>query len=348
MASFPDTSPDDTDVISAEQSMHLLEMQKQILEKTATSADSQSLLNALCLAAESMIENAVASIMIYDDSGTSLNVIAGPSLPPEAAEALNDLKPSEHSGSCGTVVFSNQPQYISCTLTDHRWRPEAFKQFALNFNIRACWSVPIRMSDNQAVGSFALSSFETRAPNSFQKSLLETSAQLASIILKRQEERQKLWEMAHFDQLTGLPNRNKFLIRTDRAIKKAGKQHMRLAVLCLDIDKFKDINDSDGHDAGDNVLNFFADEIHQHLGKNDTLARIGSDEFAILLEDLTDTAAIESLCQHLNQSLQKKRPPSLHILSLSTCIGVSIFPDDATTAKQLLKHADIALYSAKK
>ncbi len=323
-------------------------MQKRILEKVANGADVQSTLDDLCLAAESMLDNAVASIMKYDDTRTTLHVIAGPSLPEEAIESLNGLQPSEQAGSCGTAVFSNSPQYISCTLTDYRWQAEAFQKFILDFNVLACWSVPVRTTDNQAIGSFALSSFENRKPSSFHKSLLETGAYLAGIILKRQEEQQNLWKMAHFDPLTGLPNRKKLLVHIERAIEKANKNHSRLAILCLDIDKFKDINDSDGHDSGDNVLKYFAEKAALHLGENDTLARIGSDEFAILLDDLDSRMPVSDFCRELNQSLQQSRPPSLHILSLSTCIGISLFPDDAMTAKKLLKHADIALYSAKK
>jgi diguanylate cyclase (GGDEF)-like protein len=348
MPSFPETLQNDTAVLTAEQSTRLLEMQKQILEKVVNGADVQATLDDLCRAAESMLDNTVASIMKYDDTRTSLQVIAGPSLPKEAIESLNGLQPSEQAGSCGTAVFSNQPQFISCTLTDYRWQPEAFQKFALNFNIQACWSVPIRMSDNQVIGSFALSSFENRTPSDFHKMLLETGAHLAGIILKSQEAQQKLWKMAHFDPLTGLPNRNKLLSQIERAIKKAQKNHSRLAVLCLDIDKFKDINDSDGHDSGDNVLKFFAEKITPFLDENDTLARIGSDEFAILLNDIENKESIETLCENLNQSIQQCRPPSLQILSLSACIGISLYPDDATTAKKLLKLADTALYSAKK
>ena len=348
MPSFPDSLQNDTAVLTAEQSARLLDMQKQILEKVANDADTQSCLDDLCRIAESMIDNAVASIMQYNDNHTALQVIAGPSLPEAAIEALNGLQPGEQAGSCGTAVFSNKPQYIACTRSDYRWRPEAFQKFLLDFNIGACWSVPIRAFDNQAIGSFALSSFEQRAPSAFHKSLLETGAHLAGIVLKRQNEQQTLWKMAHFDQLTGLPNRNKLLIRIERAINKAKKAHSRLAVLCLDIDNFKDINDSDGHDSGDNVLKYFAEKAVQLLGENDTLARIGSDEFAILLETVASKADIEALCRKLNQTIQQGRPPSLHILSLSTCIGVSIFPDDAANAKQLLKQADTALYSAKK
>jgi len=332
--------------LSEVESSELLEMQRSIMEKVALGHDPQLTLDALCQSVEAMVDNAVASVMKFDESHSFLEVIAAPSLPDEAKTSLNGLIPDKHAGSCGTAVYCNEPQYVYNTKTDPRW--QHFQQFIIDFNVGACWSVPIRTSDDAAIGSFALSSFEQRQPSSFFKSLLETASHIAGIILKRQEEEQTLWDMAHYDSLTGLPNRSLFHVRLDHAIERAERSDSKLALMFLDLDKFKDINDSEGHECGDKVLKHVADQIKSCLRKDDTLARIGGDEFIILIEDIEDAKAVEKVCEKVNKALEPKQSLDFVKQSLTISIGISIFPDDTDSASILLRNADTAMYEAKR
>jgi len=332
--------------LSVEQSSALLEIQRKVMEKVALGHDPQLTLDALCHSVEAMVDNAVASVMKFDKSTMFLEVISAPSLPGEAKSCLDGLIPDRYAGSCGTAVYSNEAQYVYDTRVDDRW--QHFQQFVTDFNVGACWSVPIRTSDDAAIGSFALSSFEQRKPSLFYRNLLETAAHIAGIILKRQQEEKILWDMAHYDSLTGLPNRSFFQLRLEHAIEKANRNNTKVALLFLDLDKFKDINDSEGHDCGDKVLKYAADQMIHCLRKNDTLARIGGDEFIILIEDVEDITIVQKICDKVKKALAQEQSPSFIKRLLTTSIGISLYPDDANTSSLLLRNADTAMYEAKK
>jgi len=332
--------------LDSKQSAKLLEMQRSIMEKVALGEDPCLTLDALCYSVEAMIEGAAASVMKYDDSQTFLEVISAPSLPEQAIAGLNGLVPDKYAGSCGTAVYSNEAQYVYDTTVDDRW--QYFQQFVIDFNVGACWSVPIRTSNHSAMGSFALSSFEQRKPSLFYRSLLETAAHIAGIILKRQQEEKILWDMAHYDALTGLPNRSYFQLTLELALEKASQNDSQLALLFLDLDKFKDVNDSEGHECGDKVLKYVAKQVKGCLRSQDTLARIGGDEFIVLIEGSEHSAFLKAFCDNIQRALVQQNPSKDIKQSLSTSIGISLYPDDGDTASILLRNADTAMYEAKR
>ncbi len=329
-----------------EQADSLLMIQNNILQKLASGAEHEDVLNALCKAAETLISNAVASVMVFDPTHSFLEVIAAPSIPQQAIDQLNGLVPSPQAGSCGTAVYSDKPQYVCNIEIDQRWR--YLQQFALDFNIRACWSNPIRINGQRPVGSFALSSFEERQPSEFYKRLLETCAYIAGIVIKRQQEESQLWKLAHYDPLTNLPNRSFFYDHLAYAILIAKRTQKKLALLFLDLDKFKDINDSQGHEAGDQVLKYVAEKIQSCLRKSDIFARLGGDEFVILIENIDDIQRIDNICAKISQSFKPDFTLSHINYPLSVSIGISIYPDNGDCAQNLLRNADVAMYEAKK
>jgi len=333
-------------VVTTEQAEKLLKLQREILEQVALGVDYGKILDALCKAAEQIVVDAVASIMVYDETGTALKVLAAPSVPVDAIAALNGLVPGEAAGSCGTAVYSNDAQYVVNTKTDGRWCD--LQTLVQDFSIGACWSSPIKIEQDKAIGSFALSSFEERAPSEFYKQLLETSAHIIGIILKRQQEELSHWDLTHYDALTGLANRTLFTKELSLALEHASVQKHKLAVLVLDLDGFKDINDTQGHDVGDLVLQQVAEKIKANLGAADILARLGGDEFALLLEYSENLLVIEHFVKEILALFSKQISIFGHEFLLSTSIGVSVFPEDGNTRQVLLRNADTALYAAKK
>jgi len=329
-----------------EQADSLLRIQNNILQQLAAGAEHEDVLNALCKAAETLIPNAVASVMIFDPSHSFLEVIAAPSIPQQAIDRLNGLVPSPQAGSCGTAVYSDKPQYVCNTEMDQRWR--SLQSFVSDFNIRACWSNPIRINGKRPVGSFALSSFEERQPSEFYKRLLETCAYIAGIVIKRQQEESQLWKLAHYDPLTNLPNRSFFNDHLAYALLIAKRTQKQLALLFLDLDKFKDINDSQGHEAGDRVLKYVAEKIQSCLRKSDIFARLGGDEFVILIENIDDIQRIDNICSKISQSFKPDFTFNHINYPLSVSIGISIYPDNGDCAQVLLRNADVAMYEAKK
>ncbi|WP_445480379.1 diguanylate cyclase domain-containing protein [Lysinibacillus irui] len=153
--------------------------------------------------------------------------------------------------------------------------------------------------------------------------------------------------MAFHDPLTGLVNRRFFIDHVDHVINSVADDHTQFAILYLDMDKFKSINDEFGHDVGDELLKQFADKLRYSLRKEDVICRIGGDEFLVFLSDINSKEEIERIIDRLIVKLKESYPINHHEFSVTTSIGVSIFPKDGDNVKTLMRKADQALYTAK-
>jgi len=160
----------------------------------------------------------------------------------------------------------------------------------------------------------------------------------------RKDAEQHIYFLAHHDALTSLPNRGHFNARIDQEIAAlpAGKS---LAVLCLDLDKFKEVNDLFGHTTGDKVLQIVASRVTAVLGERQMMARLGGDEFAVLMPDVANPAAASRLAETILEAL--RAPGDAAETHIATSIGIALCPDDAADRHSLLNHADTALYRAK-
>ncbi|HYD81034.1 MAG TPA: EAL domain-containing protein [Paucimonas sp.] len=164
------------------------------------------------------------------------------------------------------------------------------------------------------------------------------------------EAQRQLEFMATHDALTGLPNRTLFSERLGDALRHAETardEDARIAVLFLDLDHFKHINDSIGHEAGDRLLRLVAGRLSSCVGRRDTLARLGGDEFVILAEDFADASVISRLCERVRQILAEPFNLDRNEYFLGVSIGISIYPDDGADGPTLLRCADAAMYAAK-
>ncbi|HID50084.1 MAG TPA: EAL domain-containing protein, partial [Chromatiales bacterium] len=327
------------------QAEQLLQFQRDILEAIALGQDPQLALDSLCRAAEALVPGSVASIMVYHPLENELEVRSAPSVPEKAISTINHLRPGPAAGSCGTTIFRNEPQFVSNTLTDQRWG--GLQEFAKEFNIHACWSMPIRLSDSQPIGTFALSSFAERPPDDFQIRLLETSAQIAGIVLRREQAEEQLWHVAHHDSLTGLPNRMLLNLRAEHAIEQARRKYSRLALLFLDLDHFKTVNDSLGHHAGDELLIQATGRILSCIREGDTLSRLGGDEFVVMLENFTDSLSARHVADKILEAFSQPFRLQQHEYLVTTSIGISIYPEDGDNIVTLVQNADTAMYQAK-
>lgn len=185
-------------------------------------------------------------------------------------------------------------------------------------------------------------------------SLLETGKDLPAVLegtmvditdLKNAHE--KIEHQAYHDVLTGLPNRKLFADRLSVAVGHARRSPKLLAVLFIDVDRFKVINDTHGHDAGDDVLLTVADRLRSCLRAGDTVARIGGDEFAVLVTELRDSDDAARVAEKLLQSMNQPIDGDGRTLHVSASIGIAVCPIDGEDAESLLKNADGAMYRAK-
>jgi diguanylate cyclase (GGDEF)-like protein len=160
------------------------------------------------------------------------------------------------------------------------------------------------------------------------------------------ERTQQLHHLAHHDPLTQLPNRRKLSAHLASALARAGTRQ-RLALLFVDVDNFKSINDTLGHSFGDRVLQNIAERLHAATGATGLLARLGGDEFTVLLENVQSSDEVESRAAQIVATLQEPLIVDGRVLTTSASVGASLYPDHATDAEGLLRAADVALFRAK-
>lgn len=171
---------------------------------------------------------------------------------------------------------------------------------------------------------------------------------LISDITEKKQMEQNIDYLASHDILTGLYNRVYFLNQLDSALAKAKNNKTHLAILFLDLDNFKKINDSLGHDNGDKLLLMFAGRLNNDLRKNDIVARFGGDKFVIMLESVNDQKTISATTDKIIKSFLEPFSISSYTIITSASIGISIFPDAGITRNELINNAELAMYSAKK
>lgn len=168
-----------------------------------------------------------------------------------------------------------------------------------------------------------------------------------SDITERQKKQLEVWRQANFDHLTGLPNRQLFRDRFERALLNEWRNDGRLAVLFIDLDGFKPVNDTFGHSAGDAVLAEVGRRILANVRESDIAARLGGDEFVVVLTESGDQASVAGLARKLLHALARPYPLAKGQADVSASIGVALFPEDGQDADVLLKAADHAMYRAK-
>jgi diguanylate cyclase (GGDEF)-like protein/PAS domain S-box-containing protein len=453
--------------LTVEERTTLLQLQQDILSLVAQGHDTVSICEQICLFGELLVPNSAASIMLIDESSRALNVFAAPSISGEIISLFNGLRPGPGTGSCGNAVYLQQPAFVANTLTDPRWQD--IRHLAKVSNIYACWSVPIRVKDEKALGSFAISSFEHRSPSAFHQKLLELTSNLVSIVLEQQRTHEQLflagkvfensmdgilitdpsssiisvnrafsdisgypaeevigknpsvlasgrqdnefyknmwrsirtagswrgeiwnkhkngdhfpiwlsingiydkkgnvthylgifsdisevkrldqiiWKQANFDYVTGLPNRNMFHDRLEQDLRKAQRRGAKVALFFIDLDHFKEINDSLGHGVGDILLKEAAQRIRNCVRETDTVSRLGGDEFTVVINNFENERVIGRIAEDILEKLAMPFYLEHEIAYISASIGITLFPSDATSIEALLKNADHAMYAAK-
>ncbi len=200
--------------------------------------------------------------------------------------------------------------------------------------------------DDEAV---AVAAVKTGAQDYLVKGQVDGNLLWRSIryAIERKQLEQKLAFIATHDNLTGLPNRFLLQDRLTLAINQAERNSKKLAVLMLDLDHFKNVNDSMGHSMGDELLKAAGERLTGIVRGYDTVARLGGDEFIILLTEINSIAEAAEICSRIIELFQKPFILNQNIVNVTTSIGVAVYPDHGKDAESLLKNADAAMYEVK-
>ncbi|HUF53220.1 MAG TPA: EAL domain-containing protein [Dehalococcoidia bacterium] len=333
------------DITEARRAQQVLASERQIMEMIAASASLPEVLEALCSSAEEQSDGMRCSVLLVDPSGKHLRHGAAPSLPESYVRAVDNLSIGPNAGSCGTAAFTRQTVIVADVREDSRW--DDYRDLALEHGIIACWSTPILSRDGEVLGTFAAYYTQPREPDSRDRELIERAKHVAGVAIERARSEQIINHMAYHDALTGLPNRALFSDRLTMAVAQARRTDQKLAVLFLDLDQFKMVNDTVGHAGGDELIVAVARQIERLLRDGDTVARVGGDEFTLLLPDIESVEVAVNVGKRILDTLNQPRVVAGEQFQATTSIGIAIYPADGEDADSLLRNADSAMYRAK-
>jgi diguanylate cyclase (GGDEF)-like protein/PAS domain S-box-containing protein len=170
---------------------------------------------------------------------------------------------------------------------------------------------------------------------------------LFSDVTEWKKTQELIWQQANFDTLTGLPNRQMLHDRMEQEVKKSHRSNLPMALMFIDLDHFKEINDTLGHDMGDVLLKEAAERLTGCVRETDTVSRLGGDEFTVILSEVTEPNIVDRIAQNILKKLAEPFQLRSEVAYVSGSIGITMYPEDATTVDELLKNADQAMYEAK-
>jgi diguanylate cyclase (GGDEF)-like protein/PAS domain S-box-containing protein len=321
----------------------LRSLQQLILSALADEIPLTDIADRLCRRVEEIAPDVVSSLL-HIDAGGLVHPLGGPSLPDDYSRALDGVAIGPDIGSCGSAAYYGKPVLAQDIDTDPRWQP--FKTRPLEVGLRACWSTPIKGNDGRVIGTFAFYFRECRPPSRWHERIVDACVHLGALAIERKEARTQIARLAYYDMLTGLPNRARLrdlILEATRACP-AGKH---VALVFLDVDNFKDVNDTLGHSAGDELLVEFAHRLRAQVQPGDMLGRLGGDEFVIVLPN-RGAAEASTVASRITEALVMPLRIGTRQVPMSASMGISIFPDNAIDIDTLIQQADAAMYKAKR
>ncbi|MFW0756652.1 EAL domain-containing protein [Pseudomonas sp. H11T01] len=320
--------------------------QGHVLELIARSTELEEVLDSLAHLVESQLEGMMVSVLLLDEDGKHLLHGAAPSLPKAYTQLIDGIAIGPKVGSCGTAVYRREPVIVTDIEQDPLW--EEYRSIAAPYGFRACWSTPILSHEQKVLGTLALYSSTVRSPSSTETQLIDMATHLAGIAIERQHTERRIRYMGDHDALTGLPNRTLLEDRLKQAILYAQRYSRLVTVVFLDLDKFKLVNDSLGHSAGDELLKTVAQRMLECVRRTDTVVRLGGDEFVIILFDQpSNLDGITPALHKIQEAILEPIQLSGHTLHVTCSIGLATYPADGDDTDTLLSNADAAMYRAK-
>ena len=251
--------------------------------------------------------------------------------------------PQLSGGLLRRTLASGEPVWITDVTKDPGFRrgPEALKA-----GLRGAFAFPILFGE-EIISLMEFFSRESRQPDEgLMQSTRSIGSQIGQFMARRQAE-EHVRRLAHFDELTGLPNRSLFNQRLSRALARARRAGTPLAILFIDLDGFKNVNDTLGHEAGDRVLQEIAQRLRTCMREVDTVSRLGGDEFMVLIEGPPRPADVAEVAQKILAAVARPVLLDAQEFHLTASIGISVCPGDGDDLQSLMKNADTAMYRAK-
>jgi diguanylate cyclase (GGDEF)-like protein/PAS domain S-box-containing protein len=297
-------------------------------------------LRALLLGVDAFIGSAHSAIRLIDEAGTTFRTMAAPDVAHEFWQAVDrDVAgPWEPPSDVAPVVVHDL----------RRVGPEAVREAALHSGLRTAWSIAVMKPDTtRLIGLLDVYLPDERVPTEPERAVLDRARDLVALTVDRAAQTRQLGHLALHDTLTGLPNRALVLDRLQHALARLADRNSLLALLFIDLDRFKSVNDALGHDTGDELLVEVAHRLTAAVRRQDTVARLGGDEFVVVCEDLADGHVAEELAGRVADALSAPFALSRAEVSVTASVGVATTRSPSDQPVALLRDADAAMYRAK-
>ncbi|MER8526384.1 EAL domain-containing protein [Mesorhizobium sp. M0700] len=334
------------DITARKQAEILRDGQAHILEMIAKSAPLEDVLERLMRLVESQLAGIFGSVLLLDKDGSHLRHAAAPSLARDYTDAVDGAAVGPRAGSCGTAVHRREPVIVADIMQDPLWQD--YRELARPHGLRSCWSTPILSHQGAVLGVFAMYSMTVREPTEAETRLIDFTTRIAGIAIERKQAEDRIHFMANHDVLTGLPNRALLEDRLSQAVLYAQRYDRWVTVVFIDLDNFKFVNDTLGHNAGDELLKIVASRMVDCVRATDTVVRLGGDEFVVVLFDQpANVDLVSETLQKLRAALAEPVRLGAHLVRATASIGIANYPKDGTDPDTLLANADAAMYRAK-
>ena len=316
-----------------------------MLEMVAKDASLSDILYTIVKNIESEDLTSLCSILLLEKDGKHLIIGASVSLPDFYNTAINGIEIGLGVGSCGTAAYTKERVIVDDITTHEYWQP--YKGLAQKAGLAACWSEPIISTTGTVLGTFAIYHKKPTSPNLNDIERISFAANLAAIAIENRNAREELEHRAYSDYLTGLSNRRYFIEQAELELSRHNRYLGELSLVMFDIDFFKKINDTYGHNIGDLVLQKIAQISRIVLRDIDIIGRIGGEEFAILLPQTNLEDSIK-VAERLRIEISKgKIVLEKEVLENFTASFGIVSAHKNSTIDELLIKADKALYAAK-
>ena len=333
------------DVSVRRRSELLLEGQNRLLQMIGANHAPLEILNAACDFMTSVNDQWIVCIHLLSEEHRTFSTCIGKKLPSAIQEQFAGLAVSRGSGIWSEAIIHAGPVRTANIHTDECMR------FVNGLEkLSACqkaYAWPLMDKHGNVFGAMTLLLQTGDDLQADEFSFVMSMVEIAVIAIEARRSEHKILRLAHYDELTGLPNRFLYNQHLNKALLLAERNHSSLAVLFLDLDRFKNINDTFGHDEGDKVLRNVAHRFTASLRESDVVARIGGDEFILLIDQYRSPADLAEVADKLLFEASQPFDIDGQECQLSASIGIATYPDDGKDAQTLLKNADIAMYRAK-
>jgi diguanylate cyclase (GGDEF)-like protein len=317
-----------------------LAYQRRVLRRIALGAPLTRTLDGLCRHVERQYPPAHCTVLLLDRAAGVLRHGACPSLPRSYSDAIDGLPVADGAAACGTAAARGEVVIVEDVLTDPL--TAGFAEIAQRFGLASVWSHPLRRADGEVLGTFAVYRGELHRPSRSEIRAVTNVGDLAALAIERSRMHSAREAVTNHDSLTGLPNRASFLEMVNEQLRVSGR---RLGLVFVDIDRFPQINDTVGRQAGERILQELAERLRTVVGDAGLVSRLGDDEFSVMTTG-TGLRRVEQLAERITGAIEIPIVLDGVEFFLTASVGIA-FADRTMDAYGVVRAADAAMHAAR-